>query len=234
MIANNSHRYIFVHVPKTAGSAITTALLPTCHWNDVELGGSWAGRMINPYFRKRHGLHKHATASEIRGIVGEEVWTSYFNFAFVRDPVDRAASTFHYLQKWRTWNGSEIMDQFANEDEFVLSRLFKGKGPGGLFRPQAFWLDTDLDYIGRFEHLSDDFAVIMERLGLPMPTMERVNTSNRKGKPQFSDAALEIIRKRYVEDYALIDRLNEERANPKGARHHPISERLSVAINGPK
>jgi hypothetical protein len=210
MIANNSHRYIFVHVPKTAGSAVTTALLPTCKWNDVELGGSWAGRQINPFFRKRHGLHKHSTASEIRQIVGEEVWADYFTFAIVRDPVDRTASIFHYLRKWRAWNGSDIMDEFADESEFVMSKLFKGKGPGGLFRPQTYWLDTQVDYIGRFEHLSHDFGEIMEKLGLPTPKMERVNESGRRGKAQFSDEAMKIIRARYEEDFVLLDRLNQQ------------------------
>ena len=197
----------------------------------MELGVSWSGRMMNPYFRKRHGLHKHSTASEVREIVGKDVWSSYFKFAYVRDPVDRAASTFHYLQKWRKWNGSEIMDQFANEDEFVLSRLFKTKGPAGMFRPQVTWLDTELDYIGRFEHLTDDFSVIMKHLGLPMPKMERVNTSNRQGKPQFSDAAISIIRKRYADDYALIERVNEAHA---GAPRAPVAEQVSAESNAQK
>ena len=47
MIISNSHKFIFVHILKTAGTSICAALDPTLRWNDVILGGTGFGEKMN-------------------------------------------------------------------------------------------------------------------------------------------------------------------------------------------
>ena len=74
MIISNTHRAIFVHVPKTAGTSITSLLAPALRWNDLVLGGTTFGERIQAAYKERFGLFKHARARDIRQVVGEEVW----------------------------------------------------------------------------------------------------------------------------------------------------------------
>ena len=47
MIISHTHRLIFVHIQKTAGTSVTVALDPFMGWNDIILGGrvlAWRDR----------------------------------------------------------------------------------------------------------------------------------------------------------------------------------------------
>lgn len=58
--------WIFVHLQKTDGNAVRSAL-------DVE----------------SNDAHKHFLAQELRWVYGEAAWADCFKFAFVRNPWDR-------------------------------------------------------------------------------------------------------------------------------------------------
>ena len=48
MIISNSHKFIFVHVMKTAGTSVSAALDPWLRWNDIAIGGTRFGEQIQP------------------------------------------------------------------------------------------------------------------------------------------------------------------------------------------
>ena len=71
---NNKYKVIFIHVIKTAGVSIASAL-------------------------NMKGTNNHSSASEIRKQVGEKIWNGYFKFTFVRNPFDKIVSQYHYNQR---------------------------------------------------------------------------------------------------------------------------------------
>ncbi len=163
---------IFVHIPKTAGNSITTALGSLPGGSDVR----------SPM------IAKHAKALEIRALLGAEMWRTYFTFSFVRNPWDLMVSSYHWwLQKAPTIpyhrRRAERVRRLGSFDAFLHSPYGANRineRPGNLFD----WLSDShgailVDYVGRVETIADDWRHISERIGAPLPPLPHVNKSVR-------------------------------------------------------
>jgi len=208
-IINTSHRFIYVHIPKTAGTSVKHFLSQYTRYCDIEIGGSHDAEIIAPYYIKRFKLAKHSFAREIRDTVGRKDFKKFFKFAFVRNPFSRTASVYRFLKyNWRVWRDSAMMDEFSTLEEFATSPFFKGPGPDRILMPQMRWLadakeELCVDYIGRVETLEHDLAEICEKLKLTEtpPKLEKKNTSKADKDAEFTAKTVDAIRRRYVLDF---------------------------------
>jgi hypothetical protein len=180
---------LFIHVPKVAGTAILEAL-----------GKGGGGRHHLPW-------HVYRAADPI---FYERAW----KFAFVRNPWDRVHSAWSYLVAGGNQRQdvplSMIVKGFGDFDRFIIEGLGAGvlrNHP--LFLPQAeFVLAFDgrpaIDFLGRYESLASDFAVVADRLGLD-PRLPLRNTTSSKGtpreRPRLSRLASDMFRSIYVQDF---------------------------------
>ena len=176
-VINNTYGFIFVHVPRSAGTSVTETLSGLTNYCDLEIGGTHFGEKIQDAYRTRFGLGKHSTAAEIRNVVGSVTWSRYFTFAFVRNPFTRTLSIFNFLRQWES-SDSEFNKQiraFPDFDSYVLSDIWdQSHGPDQIFRPQTFWvslMETEpqplTNFVGKLETLQADLAQIGSMLGLP-------------------------------------------------------------------
>lgn len=211
-IVNTTHRFIFVHIPKTAGTSVKHFFGQYTRYCDVEIGGSADGEIIAPYYGKRFKLAKHSLAREIRDAVTPKDYRRFFKFSFVRNPFTRTMSTFHFLKyNWKTWRDSAIMDEFSTLVEFTNSQFFKGAGPDRILMPQTNWLiigknQLCVDYIGQVEFLENDVEGICKKLNLPPSSVKleirnQSKNANNKKFDQLSGETVDAIRKRYAKDF---------------------------------
>src|SRR2546430_14424677 len=98
-------RFLFVHVPKTAGNSIQSVLRDYSEDELVALRGEQDGverfGLRNPNYK----IKKHSTLAEYREALGNEQFGSLYKFTCVRNPWDRMVSYyFTPTQSPETWN----------------------------------------------------------------------------------------------------------------------------------
>lgn len=176
-VISNSRRFIFVHIPKTGGSSVTYHLTTLTRWNDIEIGCTPFGKAMLRFFRDRFGIGKHATAAQIRGIVGEKIWTKYRTFAVVRNPYQRVVSSYNFMKNWNAGGGApketDIIRDFDTFESFVLGDYWRSGGFEGIFLPQSHWVTEPgkprsiiVDEVLKLEDLLDDCSALNAMLGL--------------------------------------------------------------------
>jgi len=189
-------RFLFVHIPKTAGNSIQTILR---HYSEDEIVALRADQdgierfgLRNPNYK----IKKHSTLTEYRAALGEERFRDLYKFTCVRNPWDRMVSYYSgTTQLVETWDRKEfrklILRALSIRDYLQLD-----KGEADPF--------GNIDYIMRLENLADDFRAVCARLGIPDAPLPQYNRSNREHYSKYYDAELcELIRKRFA---AEIDR----------------------------
>ena len=210
MIINHKHKFIFVHVPKCAGTSVARALYPYSDKYDTFLG---CHPDAKEEIQKEDGfiICKHSKAGDIKTYTTPERWNEYFKFSFVRNPLKRIVSLYNW---WHKTSGDfdpqkkEIICNLSFK-EFVFSDY---TGPSQLSyltsKPtkDIFVADKnriELYFIGRQESLHKDFAYICGLLDLPLLNLERHNES-RSSKPYKDYHDKETRRetkKKYHEDF---------------------------------
>ena len=98
MIVSHSHRYIFTAIPKTGTHSVRRALREHMVDGDIEQVGLFADKRF-PFEELAAARHGHLGLAQVRPFLGEEVFASYFKFAFVRNPFDRFVSYCAFMTR---------------------------------------------------------------------------------------------------------------------------------------
>ncbi len=220
MIISHTHRAIFVHVPKTAGTSITALFEPALRWNDLVLGGTDFGERLESAYRLRFGLNKHMWARDIRRTVGDAVWTDYFSFAVVRHPYQRLVSFYNWQRNavshaapgspiW-SWPATEAYRQSRSFSAFIRHETFLTSRAG---KPQAEWVCDEegrciVDFVGRFEQLGATIDTVATRVGLGSAHLGVHNASAADRPPAellHDEADYDYLHDLYRRDFELFD-----------------------------
>ena len=170
------HKFIFIHVDRTGGTSISTALdRYSFRQSDLSRLVAAALRRIGfraGYYRWQKNPTQHVSAAFLKSRLPTKVFESYFKFAFVRNPWDWIVSLYHARL------------QHPVHPEYELAR-YLGDFPSYL----QWWVDNKrsqqkdllvddnnnllVDFVGRFESLESDFKTICRRLGLKLTLPHR-------------------------------------------------------------
>jgi hypothetical protein len=157
-------KLLFVHIARTGGTSIETALVGRDWWH------------IEP-------ATKHLSASQTRARYGERVWRAFTKFTVVRNPWDRVVSM------WATgwWHRTEPDECPESFRDFIL-----GLKPNRVERYASLHyhriIDERLDFVLRFERLQDDFSAMLRAIGQPDVRLPHVEKRDRKHYRTYYDA----------------------------------------------
>ncbi len=203
MIVSHQHRFIFVAVPKTGTHSVRQALREQLGDEDVEQVGLFVDKRF-PWEDLAAIRHGHLSLRQVRPYLGEDAFSSYFKFAFVRNPFDRFVSYCAFMLR-----GGDLFQQRPRD---VMRRFLFSDPPEHhiLFKPQASLLvDADgetllTDSVGRVEDMQGSFDAICARLGIRSRLLDRVNGSRHGDYRQYYDQALiDGVAARYAQDLEL-------------------------------
>jgi len=199
MIVSRGRRFIFVHIPKTGGTALSLALENRAMKDDILIGDTPKARARRARISgvKAAGrLWKHSTLADIAGLATDAEIAAFFTVTLVRNPWDRAVSYYHWLRdqgfahpavglaKTHDFSG------FLNHAQTVTAlRLW----PYTAYMRDRFGAERASLY-ARLEHLEADLAPFEAHLGFRLTPLARANASDRsrdwRGFYSDADAAL--------------------------------------------
>lgn len=182
--AFDKRKIILVEIPKAASSSLASAL----------------------FSGKRHG-HLPLKYYEI---FSPQPLVDYFKIAFVRNPWARTLSAYNYLRQGgagkRDQQWTKLVNTFDSFDHFVSSWLNEDNIYKQIhFVPQRSFLEdklgvVNIDYIGRYESLQEDFNELKGRLEL-LKDLPKIKTgSSVDYKKFYTQAARERIGYLYKQD----------------------------------
>lgn len=232
VIISDHRRFIFIHIHKTAGDSITEALKPSLGRSDFIVRTdlqAWLRRYrVGSNDAEFGGLKKHTPALTVKEQLSEDKWENYFKFAFVRNPIGRVLSLYHYAAR-----KAEERQRILPRNAWYLSRPGKKSDPlnwpsvraffatdsfssfirhplldyeGGMRTQSEFLCDLDgnllVDFVGRFENLSKDFLHVQKRIDVPSAPLAWSNSSsNSMVEAKLSPEDTEFLVHKFQADY---------------------------------
>lgn len=208
MILSTGRSYLFIHIPKTGGTALALALEARAMKDDIMLGDTPKARRRRRRLRdvKTAGrLWKHATRRDIAGLLPEDRIDRLFAFTLVRNPWDRAVSYYHWLRSQSFDHLSVGLSKRLSFVDFVQHpQILAGfrATPAGWYMRRADGSEQCDAYI-RIEHFATDAAPLFDHLGFQFD-LPRVNASARDAdyRGYYTPRAAEALATACAEDIA--------------------------------
>ena len=188
MIISHQHRFVFVAIPKTGTHSVRQALREHLGADDLEQVGLFVDKRF-PFKELAAIRHGHISLQQIRPLLGQEAFTSYLKFAFVRNPFDRFVSYCAFMTRA---NGAFL----ANPQAVMRHLLFVAPPMQHvLFQPQhTFLTDADgqllSDTVGRVEDMQVSYDALCLRIGIASASLGQVNSSRRGSYRDYYDQEL--------------------------------------------
>jgi len=137
----------------------------------------------------------------------QKYWNDYFTFTFVRNPFDKIVSGYLFtLNKTNDKKKfyTDIRDRvYKNFNDWIINCNHDILVKTERFEPQVNWVrGYKYNFIGRFEHLQEDFNTLLYQLGLEPKQLALINNSkNRKPYTEYyTKQSRKIVERLYKDD----------------------------------
>ena len=200
MIVSHKHKFIFIHIPKTGGTTIASAM---------------PGNIQFKYHAKARHIKDDFT-----------MYNDYFSFAFVRNPWDRLYSIYTFNQRFvkrhvhtPIYETNGLNHYF--ECDFKTWLMEKSTWSAWDMQKQYLpeQLQTQYDYIvdengnniishiARYENFTEEYIAICDKLNVKSKTLEVLNKSKRvqNFKDVYDEEMIVFVNKNHKID---IDKFN--------------------------
>lgn len=180
------NKVVYQHLFKTGGHSIYMTLASYRHADQWVLD-QWVNDKEN--FKLQYNVldndigNHHISFDEFSVIWPKIKWDEYWKFAFVRNTYDCLVAAYkHHMQVSYFSHLPDMESKISTAKNFTFHHYvtncwgadytqwdyitYKGK--------------LNLDFIGRFENLQEDFNKVLDHIGLPRKQLQRLHTSENR------------------------------------------------------
>ena len=168
------HKFIFIHIPKTAGTSIVKSL--SLYSEDIinSNGNIKPSLELIRLAREKNiriNNYKHFTYDQYKKILGDRI-KDFFVFSTIRTPYERIPSVYYYSNITGVsltgfigaiQNGVHIIPSIGIQQNMI----------------DTFIGDVEDIFLLRFENLNEDWKNLLDRLNLPYLSLDYLNIGRR-------------------------------------------------------
>jgi hypothetical protein len=225
MIISHKYKFIFIKVPKTAGTSLEIFLSQFCGGDDIvtpiyphvepHQARNYMGDFdpaLDISFRKRwpvkekvpgmmppNKFYNHIPAELVRLRIDPKIWNSYFKFCVERNPWDKTLSRF-YAHRYRS-GGKLTLEKFLEIEKLPVNYSLYTNVNGKII----------VDRIIKYENLIPELAEIFAQFGIPFSGTLGVNakseyrTDRRPYQEVFSMSQRKIVGRLFKKEIKMFD-----------------------------
>jgi len=213
MIISHKHKFIFIHIPKCAGSSITSSLREYYGYSSQEKLrnadlNDFAVFKVDHRYGNADYLEQHSTYNEVKEYFDNNNLNinDYFKFSFVRNPWTRRVSQFEYASRMY----KDEQANWAKEKANVSFKEFLIKyGDSQLNYLSEKHIDPKtpkqnkvmVDFIGKTENLQEDFNTICDKIKIPKQQLPHKNKTKHKHYTEYyNEETKQIVAEKHAKD----------------------------------
>lgn len=201
MYISNTKQFIFIHIPKNAGTTIKKILLPYIDEHTYSIIGELVKKTGPSY-----PSHEKFSLSK------KNQYKNYFTFAFVRNPWARHLSYYSFKTRTKEWF-PKLFPTFESYIKSLTKKVVR-KEEIEWRDNQSSWIYDDkdnllVDFVGKLENLQDDLKTVFDKLSLQFPSSSEFphmkNSRIDDYRKYYTDEMREIVCKHNQRDIRLLN-----------------------------
>ena len=203
ILISKKNKFIFFHLPKNAGSAVSDFLNKKENYYKSKkiiskILKKFSRRdnfFFDPYQNKIHLFRSHVPINYIENIISPTIFNGYFKFAVVRNPFSRFVSRYNYTKlvtKNKNLDFTKFLINHLNE-KLITDQQYK------------FLLKKDgtigVNKILKFENLNNDLNEISDKINTNLNNFKKINASTFDDyKKYYNDETINLVKNNCKED----------------------------------
>jgi len=202
IVISKKNKFIFFHLPKNAGSAVSELL----NKNEKYYTAKKIFSKVLKKFTKKdnfffdnlqnriHFYRSHAKLSYIQSVISPQIFNEYFKFAVVRNPYSRFVSRYNYTKLISKNKNLEFNIFLKNQIKYnaITDQQYK------------FLLKNDgnigVNKILKFENLDNDLKEISNVINIKLDNFKQINISTFDDYKDYYDSETKMIVKNFCKE----------------------------------
>ena len=203
MLISTEKNFLFVHIPKTAGTSIRANLRPYCvrtrKFGPVKLLSKLG---LAPNWRWDHfRIHTPLIVAEQR--LPPELYDRLLKFAFVRNPWDRLVSQYHWRRRRKYRFNTRKLWAFGSFSNYLRWEVTSRQNRGRMLQLsmlQDSRGEIGVDRILRFESLVNDWTAMARELGVESALPQLIRTKHDDWRGHYTDEDAAFVAQHWAPD----------------------------------
>lgn len=205
VLFSERYQFLFVHIPKTAGTAIRRALEPYSTLNSRSGLAKQLSRLPVRQSAEAVSFRLHVTARWARRKLPREQFEAWCKFAVVRNPFDRAVSHYH-------WQSQDRGQRYFARTQGMSFKHFLDD-----MRRRQVWHDHSqaryicdeagvmlIDRMLRFEALTLQFNALMSEIGVAATLAVHNASRHDPYEAYYDEEARQMVVDLFARDFELL------------------------------